>query len=320
MPDGSLFVYKCARDAHEQITRLWDFMSPTIVAMWNLRWQVQGFLTVRPEATQEELVQRFALGSAIRGNEIKRACVVNSWEEQQGRFATILLTNTIAIFEEFLDGLVGLTITNEAQARRTVKALQYPVASGGRSYQQGYAELGATIPKLTGVFNSGAALGRWYSGAHIENLLRCYRFFKEIRNAGAHSGSRATPELMQAYAAFQPVATAARLGVKQVPNHSAPELGQVMLPDLRGTYAFSDVVLRLIATYDRDLSDRNGAFLDIDARLSRISALQRARTNLPDKQKKLITGLLINANLPRGNLTNGFMSYLRETDRIPVNW
>jgi hypothetical protein len=43
MPDGSLFVYKCARDTHEQITRLWDFMSPTIVAMWNLRWQVQGF-------------------------------------------------------------------------------------------------------------------------------------------------------------------------------------------------------------------------------------------------------------------------------------
>jgi hypothetical protein len=137
MPDGSLFVYKCARDAHEQITRLWDFMSPTIVAMWNLRWQVQGFLTVRPESTQQELVQRFALGSSIRGNEIKRACVDNSWEEQQGRFASILLTNTIAIFEEFLDGLVGLTIANEAQTRRTAKALQFPVASGGRNFQHG---------------------------------------------------------------------------------------------------------------------------------------------------------------------------------------
>jgi hypothetical protein len=320
MPDGSLFVYKCARDAHEQITRLWDFMSPTIVAMWNLRWQVQGFLTVRPESTQQELVQRFALGSSIRGNEIKRACVDNSWEEQQARFAAILLTNTIAIFEEFLDGLVGLTITKEAQARRTAKALQFPVASGGRNYQHGYAELGASVPELTGVFSSGAALGRWYSGAHIENLLRCYRFFKEIRNAGAHSGGRATPELMQAYAAFQPVAAAAQLGVKQVPTHVAPLLDQVMLPDLSGTYAFSDVVLRLIATYDRDLSDRNGAILDIDRRLGTISALQRSRTNLPKKQTKLITGLLINAKLPRGNLTGGFMNYLKTTDRIPTNW
>jgi hypothetical protein len=82
-------------------------------------------------------VQRFALGSSIRGNEIKRACVDNSWEEQQGRFASILLTNTIAIFEEFLDGLVGLTIANEAQTRRTAKALQFPVASGGRNFQHG---------------------------------------------------------------------------------------------------------------------------------------------------------------------------------------
>src|SRR4029077_15181075 len=98
-------------------------MSPKIAAMWNLRCQVQGFLKVRPETTQQELVQRFALGSEVRGNEIKRACVDNSWEEQQARFAAILLTNTIAIFEDFLDGLVGLSITNETQARRTANAL-----------------------------------------------------------------------------------------------------------------------------------------------------------------------------------------------------
>jgi hypothetical protein len=125
---------------------------------------------------------------------------------------------------------------------------------------------------------------------------------------------------MQAYAAFQPVATATQLGVKQVPSHVPPLLGEVMLPNLRGTYAFSDVVLRLIATYDRDLSDRSGAFLDVDRRLGRISALQRSRTNPPKKQTKLITGLLINAKLPRGNLTGGFMNYLKTTNRIPANW
>jgi hypothetical protein len=283
MPDGGLFVYKCARDAHEQLTRLWDFMSPTIVAMWNLRWQVQGFLSVRPTSTQQELVQRFALGSDIRGNEIKRACVDNSWEEQQARFASILLTNTIAIFEEFVDGLASLTIADEVQVRRTGKALQYSVAAGGRNYLNGYNELGPSAAELIGVFNSGSALGRWYSGSHTENLLRCYRFFKEIRNAGAHSGGRATTELMNAYAAFQSVATPAQLGVKKVPAHTAPILNQVILPDLRGIYAFSDIVLRFIATYDRDLSDRSGALTDIDQRLGSISALQRSRTNEPRK-------------------------------------
>jgi hypothetical protein len=319
MPDASLFVYKAARDAHEQITRLWDFMSPTIVAMWNLRWQVQGFLAVRPESSQQELIQRFALGSSIRGNEIKRACIDNSWEDQQARFASILLTNTIAIFEEFIEGVVSLTISSDNQVRKISKALQYPVG-GGRNYQHAYVELGSSVPELTGVFNSGAALGRWYSGAHVQNLLLCYRFFKEIRNAGAHSGGRATNELMAAYAAFHPVATVAHLGVKAVPRHTPPILNQVMAPDLRGVYAFSDVILRLIATYDRDLSDRKGALVDIERRLGTISPLQRSRTDKPEKRTKLIAGMLTNANLPKGNHTPDFLDYLRRTDRIPAGW
>jgi len=319
MPDGGLFVYKAARDAHEQITRLWDFMSPTIVAMWNLRWQVQGFLAVRPQSTQQELVQRFALGSSIRGNEIRRSCVDNSWEDQQARFASMLLTNAIAIFEEFIEGMVSLSIADENQARRTSKALQFPVGSA-RNYQNGYAELGAPVRELVGVFNSGAALGRWYSGAHIQSLLLCYRFFKEIRNSGVHSGGRATQELVTAYAAFQPVATAAQLGVKIVPQHAQPVLGQVMTPDLRGVYAFSDVILRLIATYDRDLSDRRGALADIEKRLGTISPLQRSRTNDPNKRTKLIAGMLTNANLPPGQHTPDFLEYLRRTDRIPASW
>src|SRR5208282_708264 len=221
MADAGLFVHKSARDAHEQITRLSDFISPTIVAMWNLRWQVQGFLKVRPGTTQDELVQRFASGSTMKGYEIKRACVDNTWEEQQERFSVILLTNTIAIFEEFLDGLVGLTLSGDAKLR-AIKALQFPVASSGRNYLGGYNALGSSVPELVDAFKSGTSLGRWYSGAKIQNLLLCYRFFKVIRNSWIHNGGRATTELMAAYTAFLPVATTAHLGVKEVPAHAVP--------------------------------------------------------------------------------------------------
>jgi hypothetical protein len=66
MADGGVFVHQAATDAHAQITRLFDFMSPTIVAMWNLRWQVQGFVQAYPDATQQDIVKRFALGSGVR--------------------------------------------------------------------------------------------------------------------------------------------------------------------------------------------------------------------------------------------------------------
>jgi hypothetical protein len=319
MQDGSLFVHKCARDAHEQITRLWDFMSPTIVAMWNLRWQVQGFMHAKPDATQNDLVQRFALGSGVRGNEIKRACIENSWEDQTGRFASILLTNTIAIFEEFLDRFVELTLSGDAKTK-AVKALQYPAMKTGRNYLQAYAALGRSLPELEGVFNSGAALGRWYTGGNLQNLLLCYRFFKEIRNAGVHSGGRATVGLMDAYAAFQPIASAALLGVKEVPKHTAPTLNQVVTPNLRGVSAFSDVVLRLIATYDRDLSDRKGALCDIDVRLGKLPLTWRGRPVTAKKRQKVITGLLHSATLPTANQTAGFITFLKKTDRIPSTW
>jgi hypothetical protein len=320
MPDGGLYVYKCARDAHEQITRLSDFVSPTIVAMWNLRWQVQGFLGAMPRATQEDIVQRFALGSDVRGNEIKRACVDNSWEDQQSRFSSILLTNTIAIFEEFLERLVGATISDDEAKRKAVRALQFPVAKKGKNYLGGYTALGAKLPELVGVFNSGKALGRWYSGTHVQNLLLCYRFFKEIRNVGAHNGGRATQELMDAYAAFLPVATPADLGLKEVPKHAVPVFDQVIRPELRGAYGFSDVVLRLVATYDRDLSDRKGALVEMDRRMKTLPAVKRSHSVELKKRARLIDGLFLEANLPKGNSTPAFLEFLKTTKRIPSHW
>jgi hypothetical protein len=133
--DGGLFVYKCAQDAHEQITRLSDFVSPTVVAMWNLRWQVNGFLSAYPEASQEDLVARFALGSGVRGNEIRRACVDVTWEKQKARFASILLMNTISIFEEFTDRIASLALSGLAKDKAT-RDLQFPTVRTRKGYQR----------------------------------------------------------------------------------------------------------------------------------------------------------------------------------------
>jgi hypothetical protein len=271
------------------------------------------------DATQDELKQRFALGSEIRGNEIWRACVDNSWDDQKTRFAYILLTNSIAIFEEFLDGLVGLNLTGEKKSR-AVKALQFPKQKSGRNYLHAYAAMNAFAPELKGVFSTGAALGKWYSGNKAQNLLLCYRFFKAIRNASVHAGGRATPEVMMAYAAFLPVATTASLGTKEVPKHTAPVLNQMIALNYRGVSYFSDVILRLIATYDRDLSDRKGALKDIDARLKKLGVEWWARPVNTKKKLRLLDGLMFSANLPKPNYTPDYMGFLSKTNRVPTSW
>jgi hypothetical protein len=287
--------------------------------MWNLRWQVQGFLQVRPDATQDELVQRFASGATIKGNEIRRACVDNSWEDQEQRFSLILFTNTIAIFEEFLDIIVGLTMAGETKLK-VVKALQYPVGHSRRDYSTAYNALGATVPELVDVFRSPDALGRWYSGSKIQNLLLCYRFFKEIRNSWIHNGGRATQGLMDAYAAFLPVATPAQLGVKEVPRYTVPTLNVTNVPHLRGAYGFSDIVLRIIATYDRDLSDRRGALVDINSRLGRITGVKLSHTLGKAKHEKLIKGLFQRALMPPPKQTAALLQFLERTGRVPSHW
>ena len=242
MADSSVFVHASARDAHRQITQLSDFVSPTIVAMWNLRWQVAEYLQIRPGASQADLAARFASGTGMHGNELKRACVTNSWDQQQERFASVLSTNTIAIYEDFADQLASLTLNGDTK-RRTYKDLQYPSLSG-RGFERAYSALGPAVPELLGVFTTPS---KWHSPTQIQALTYCFRFFKELRNALTHNGGRATPELMGAYGDFAPVATPSALGVKEAPAHEVPILGQPIKLVLRGVYGFSDVVLRMIA-------------------------------------------------------------------------
>lgn len=317
--DGGLFVYKCAQDAHEQITRLSDFVSPTVVAMWNLRWQVNGFLDAYPRASQEDLVARFALGSGVRGNEIRRACVDITWEKQKARFASILLMNTISIFEEFTDRIASLAQSGLAKDKAS-RDLQFPTVHTRKGYQRAYTAFGPPVPELSGVFVSNAGKGPWYSGTHVQNLLLCFRFFKEIRNAAAHNGGRANAAVLSAYQDFAPIATVSQLGVKEVPTHNVPILDQIIEPDLRGVNSFSNITLRLIATYDRDLSDRAAALKDVDGRLLTLPPADRSHSLVAGKTKKKLEGLLTNSRLPKAVFTPGFLKFLKDTHRIPNHW
>jgi hypothetical protein len=45
------YFFPATRFAASQITDLFDFVWPTAAALWNLRWQVAGFLKEAPAST-----------------------------------------------------------------------------------------------------------------------------------------------------------------------------------------------------------------------------------------------------------------------------
>ncbi len=255
----SKYFFSATESAHEQLTRLFDFVWPTAAAMWNLRWQVNGYLQVLPDATVEQLRARFTDGADIHGANLRRACVEHNWESQKEAFAKILLVNSIAVFEGWLDEVLAELGKNTTGLN---KALQFPdsTASAGKGVAWAIAEITKSESNvMKASFYPTLTKGRYFAAPKLDSMLLCYRFFKELRNSDMHGGGITDQRLLDAYAAFSPVATTTGLGVTEVPYCYSVTLGSKCQISLRGVVGFSHLILKLIATLDAEFCRSDAA-------------------------------------------------------------
>lgn len=240
--------------------------------MWNLRWQVAGYLQVLPNSTDSQLHSRFTEGADIHGANIKRACIEHSWEQQQQLFARFLLTNAIAIYEGWLEEMLKDLNANTTCIR---KGLQYPQQEGVGGVRTALNAITANESRiLKDSFYAVLCAGRHYAGTRLDALILCYRFFKELRNCMMHNGCIADQRLFDAYTAFSPAATCSALGVKQVPVHDRVVIGSPVQASLRGVVGFSNIVIKLMATFDAEFSRSQKAENSFLKRWQRIHSRQ----------------------------------------------
>lgn len=246
----AFYFFPPTRVATAQITEIFDFVWPTAAALWNLRWQVAGFLRELPDATPKQLHDRFVFGSAIHGTDLKKACVETRWDEQKHHMSGILLTNAFAVYEHWADEILKCVGMPDNKGKR----LQFNDRPGkpglSETLRQLCASESATIK---------AAFYPIYAGSPkcslpvIENLVACYRFFKELRNAQMHNGGLATKDAVNAYRAFAPVSDKASLGMKGDLVFDPVLEDQRINLHLRGVVGFCDVLFRLMVTVDAQL-------------------------------------------------------------------
>jgi len=302
---------------HSQITRLFDFINPAAIALWNLRWQVKGFCDTY-SSDHDVLKSRFALGSGLRGGELYRACVSTSWEEQLEEFANIVLVNVIATFEDFTQGIAALG----GFPTEVAESLQFPIKvppQQKNGHDWAFAQFGPSVPELRGVFYMRHGTKR-YAGPNLNNLLICYRYFKSLRNMLAHNGGRATPQMVNAYTAFASVATKTALGLDEVPLHHPVTLGGRVKVELRGVTGLCNVILRIMTTYDAELSDRQVALNEVNARTATLNSRLRMPPSEPSKRAERIQGLLHAGSLPTAVATPALIDHLKVTGKIPAFW
>ena len=315
------YIFQCAEDAHREITSIFDFVQPTVIALWNLRWQVQGFLLQVPGASADDLANRFALGSGLRGGELKRACIDTPWERQKSEFAEFVLSSVIAAFEDYTARLTEIAGGSASHRKLVSQSLQFPKKVPGQNpkgFSWAITKLNSPSNNLNSVFRAACEKNANYSPTAIDELLVCYRFFKCLRNMVAHNGGRADQETVSAYNRFAHVANTRALGLSEVPQHHPVTLGAPIKLELRGVIGLSDVVLRIIRTYDTELSESVIAESQIEARVKPVS-LKRQFAKKGDAERRIVT-LIYGSRLPVPHLTSTFIGFLKQKHIVPHFW
>ena len=287
------YFFAATDHAHDQITRLFEFVWPTAAAMWNLRWQVAGYLQVVPTATVAQLSARFMEGADVHGANLRRACVDHTWGQQKEIFARFVLANTIAVYEGWIEEVLE-TLGKNSKSLQTALQFPDPVGGGGAAGKNGVS---AGISALTAIqstpirdsFYAGLVGGKYYAKGALNEMLRCYRFFKELRNCDMHRGGMADQRVVDAYNQFAPVANTAKLGVAEVPQHTPPVAGAPLQISLRGVVGFSGLVIKILATLDGELSRSKAAEKALIARWAAVHPKSKMLSAKPLRRQQQIT-------------------------------
>lgn len=246
--------FRTSRKTVEVITGTFNFIKPTAVALWNMRWQYKGYLLENPTATQNEINHRFVEGCKIRGANIKASCSDSSWDDQLQWFSQILLIQLCAIFESWIDEILTTLQENNSRRRSSIaKKLQFP-----DKYLDGLNQLLTVKSGFQNVFYDGLKKHKKNNSAHVYELLLCYRYFKECRNSIVHFGGLANSNLIQLESQILQLAPSS-LKLQRIPDIKIIAPDKKIMFDFRGIEIFAEIIIQLITTYDAELSQSQNA-------------------------------------------------------------
>ncbi|MFD7963762.1 hypothetical protein ACFV5J_23460 [Streptomyces zaomyceticus] len=250
------FFFSASKEFGAEVTRLLDFVHPATVALWNLRWQVQGFVAATGNATDDDLSDRFGSGSGFPARNLKKSCIETPWADQMEQFAQIVAANVIALYESWAEEVFKNQIGMHGMHHKWV---QFPSRGISGRQDKGVRDVLADI-RNTGVSpEMQSAFFPVYSGskrngvAHLDEMAVLYRYHKEIRNSFMHSGGRASKVAEDAWSNASGL-TRADVGGRRNPIVTQVTEGQRIAYSMEQASDLAAVIIRLIHSIDAELS------------------------------------------------------------------
>ena len=234
-----------------QLTALYDLINPTAAAMWNLRWQVRGYLEEREHASNRELHGRFVAGSGIGSANLRRHSVERTWKEQQADLSLLMVFSAIGLYE-------GWTFAFELGSNNEKERLQFPSRGINGRTRLGVGDTVATLQSshsrlLDLAYGSNLRSSTRYMPTRLNDMLVCYRCFKEVRNVCAHAGG--IPDAYTVNSHTNAVSRTAGLG-RTGQNLALPTVvaGNPVQLSLLNAQALCALLLNIVVTLDAELA------------------------------------------------------------------
>lgn len=229
-----------------QMTELFDDLWPTVTAIKNLRWQVNGFYHELNVKQNSKLSSHFVDSEDITNRpNLYRACIEQSWEQQEYSLSRNLLTNIFALYEGWIETILPLISDDDVNAKK----FQFPSTARTTLFSMQQHENKVLVNALYNVYvnnNKSSAF------SHLENYLKIYRYFKECRNCIIHSGGRSNQKLIESYNDIIGL-TCEDLDVTEVPHMEPVTVeNELVKISLRGVVGFSQVVIKIVEVLDME--------------------------------------------------------------------
>lgn len=298
-----------------QITDLLDFVWPTATAMWNLRWQVNGYIETRGQnVTVEELHDKFGTDTGIIRPNYYRACVELTWEEQQEQFASFLLTNVFAFYESWVkQTLLVLGITDN----KMEKHLQFPSDGPLQGVLFAINTMNSIeSAPLKNTFFSIFSSNKKYCMAELDNLMICYRYFKEIRNSIIHKGGL-VGDVLELVSHKYEALTPFDLKAKEKPAYYPMRVGGRVKLNIRGVVGFLDIIIKIVTTLDAVMLCSQGAENEFIRRW-KIHANHPTLKKTEYARKVKVAGMVRECSFPRPSSTKAIEEWLAKKSLITL--
>lgn len=239
--------YEPSKLLDAQITEVFDDTWPTVTALKNLRWQVQGYHHEYNLSTNTQLTRKFVEpeDNTNRPN-LYRTCIEQTWEDPEFIIAKNLLINIFACYEAWIENILEIHGCNTLGNQKKLQ-----------STHDWNTFLTSLIPNPNAVivsnfYNEYVTKNKNYSFKYIDNYMKIMRYFKECRNCIVHRGGQTTQRVIDAYnqiSMFTPI----DLGIKEVPRIYANNINEFIKISLRGVVGFSQILIKLVTTFDIEL-------------------------------------------------------------------